>query len=260
MPSKQTSEAETDQAKRSGLLDKITALLAKTRENGCTESEAIAAAELAQKLMAKYGLSLSELRATTSPVDACEAEATAIGRQRAHEVLHLSEAIAFYTDTKTWFHRHGWIHRTKDGRIRTHESGGIVVIFFGLSADVQVANYLTSTLRVMLDTEWSAFWRAYPEKPKPNARTARASFMRGMTNRVSKRLYEMKRAQSREVVNDCREIVLAKEQIVKAAFEASGVRLAHESRSFSVPGDLKSYSAGDAAGRRVSISSGALPL
>jgi hypothetical protein len=48
---------DTDQAKRSALLDKISGLLAKTRENGCTESEAIAAAELAQKLMAKYGLS-----------------------------------------------------------------------------------------------------------------------------------------------------------------------------------------------------------
>jgi hypothetical protein len=253
------TQETSEQDKRTALLDKITALLAKTEERGCSEAEAIAAAELAQKLMAKYGLSLSELRATASPVDACEAEATAIGHRRAHEVLHLSEAIAFYTDTKTWYHRHGWIHGEKDGRYRVHESGGIVVVFFGLSADVQVANYLTSTLRVMLDTEWSAFWRAYPKKPKPNARTARASFMRGMTNRVSKRLCEMKSAQNREVVNDCREIVLAKEQIVKAAFKGCGVRLEHESRSFSVP-DLKSYNAGDAAGRRVSISSGALPV
>jgi hypothetical protein len=37
---------DTDQAKRSALLDKITALLAKTQHNGCTEAEAIAAAEL----------------------------------------------------------------------------------------------------------------------------------------------------------------------------------------------------------------------
>lgn len=248
------------QDKRTALLDKITALLAKTEERGCSEAEAIAAAELAQKLMAKYGLSLSELRATASPVDACEAEATAIGRRRAHEVLHLSPVIAFYTDTRTWFHRHGWIHGAKDGRWRVHESGGIVVVFFGLSADVQVANYLTSTLRVMLDSEWSAFWRAYPKKPKPNARTARASFMVGITERVSHRLYQMKRAQSRAVVNDCREIVLAKKQIVAAAYEASGVRPRPEGRSFfSVAGDLISYKAGDAAGQRVSISSGALP-
>jgi hypothetical protein len=207
--------------------------------------------------MGKYGLSLSELHAIPSPVDACESDATAIGRRRAHEVLHLAHAIAFYTDTKTWYSRTGLIHLGK-GRIRLHESAGIVVVFFGLSAEVQVANYLTNTLRVMLDTEWNAFWHAYPKKPKPNARTARASFMEGITGRVSQRLYKLKRAQSRAVVNDCREIVLVKDQIVEAAFEASGVRIRRESRSVRFSGDSISMNAGDAAGRRVSISSGAL--
>jgi hypothetical protein len=169
---------KTDEAKRVALLEKITALLAKTRRNGCTEAEAIAAAELAQKLMAKYGLSLAELQTIPSTVDACEADGTAIGNRRAHEVLHVANAIAFFTDTRYWYNRHGVI-----SGVRIHESRGVVLVYFGLSADVQVANYLTNTLRVMLDTEWSAFWRAYPEDPKPNARTARASFMRGMTQR-----------------------------------------------------------------------------
>jgi hypothetical protein len=110
----------------------------------------------------------------------------------------------------------------------------------------------------MLDTEWTAFWHAYPKKPKPNARTARADFMEGLTDRVSYRLYQMKRAQNREVVNDCREIVLAKNQIVEAAYEASGVRPRRASRSVRFSGDPISYFAGDAAGQRVSISSGAL--
>jgi hypothetical protein len=253
----QETSAELEQDKRTALLDKITALLAKTQHNGCTEAEAVAAAELAKKLMAKYGLSLTELQAIPSPIEACEPGATSIGRHRAHEVLRLSNAIAFYTDTKTWFQRHGIIHG-KDGRFRVHESKGIIVIFFGLSADVEVANYLTNTLRVMLDTEWNAFWRAYPGRPKPNARTARASFMEGITDRVKQRLYEMKRAQSRVVVNDCRDIVLVKKQIVEAAFEASGVRPRRESRSVRFCGDAISATAGYAAGGRVSISSGAL--
>jgi hypothetical protein len=57
-----------DQEKRTALLDKISALLAKTRVNGCTEPEAVAAMELAQKLMAKYGLICAELEAISSPV------------------------------------------------------------------------------------------------------------------------------------------------------------------------------------------------
>jgi uncharacterized protein DUF2786 len=248
---------DDDQTRRSALLDKISALLAKTQQNGCTEAEAIAAAELAQKLMAKYGLSLSELQAIPSAIEACEADATAIGNRRAHEVLRLASAIAFYTDTRSWYQRHGIIDVGK-GRQRLHESHGIVVVYFGLSADVQVAKYLTNTLRTMLDSEWGAFWRAYPKDPKPNARTARASFMRGMTNRLSKRLREMKNLQSKDVANDCREIVLVKEQIVTAAFEDAGIKIGAGRRSSGGAGDSTSYSAGDAAGRRVSISSGAL--
>jgi len=42
-----------DQEKRTALLDKISALVEKTEANGCTEAEALAAAEHAQSLMAK---------------------------------------------------------------------------------------------------------------------------------------------------------------------------------------------------------------
>lgn len=249
---------ETDQGKRSALLDKISALLAKTQHNGCTEAEAIAAAELAQRLMAKYGLSLTELQAISSPADACEVDTTPIGMQRAHEVVCLASAIAFYTDTRTWYNRGGIIH-LGNGRLRLHESHrGILLTYFGLSADVQVANYLTNTLRTMLDSEWSAFWRAYPNSPKPSARTARASFMEGITGRVKQRLLEMKRVQSRDAANDCREIVLAKEQIVESAFEASNIKPRRKSRPVRFCGDSISRNAGDVAGRRVSISSGAL--
>jgi hypothetical protein len=246
-----------DQAKRSALLDKISALLSKTQDNGCTEGEAISAAELAQKLMIKYGLSLAELQAIPSPIEACEADATAVGNRRAHEVLSLAKAIAFYTDTKTWYSRHGMIHLGK-GRIRLHESHGIVAVYFGLSADVQVAKYLTNTLRIMLDSEWSTFWRAYPETPKPNARTARASFMRGMTNRLSNRLRNMKKAQNASAENNCRDIVLAKDQIVEAAYEASEIKPRRERSSGARFSDSASFYAGSAAGDRISISSGTL--
>ena len=69
-----TTDDKTDQVRRSALLDKISALLAKTQLNGCTEAEALAAAELAQNFMAKYGLSLAELQEISSPADACEVD------------------------------------------------------------------------------------------------------------------------------------------------------------------------------------------
>ena len=48
--------------------------MAKTEANGCTEAEAIAAAEMAEKLMTKYGFTMGELEAITSPIDECDAD------------------------------------------------------------------------------------------------------------------------------------------------------------------------------------------
>jgi Protein of unknown function (DUF2786) len=49
---------------REGLLDKIRGLLAKTLENGCTESEAMAALDKAHAMMAAYDVSENELSLT----------------------------------------------------------------------------------------------------------------------------------------------------------------------------------------------------
>ena len=252
-----TLDNETAKARRSALLDKISALLAKTQHNGCTEAEALAAAELAQKLMDKYGLSLAELQEISSPADACEVDVTPIGKRRAHEVLHLSPAIAFYTDTRSWYNRHGLFHDNK-GKWRKHEHDGIILSYFGLSADVRVATYLTNIFRSMLDTEWGAFWRRHSKTSTASCRTARANFMCGMTYRISERLCDMKSAQSQANENNCREVVLAKDRIVDQAYEAVGIKPRRSRRGQRMVADEGAFEAGFAAGDRVSIASGAL--
>jgi hypothetical protein len=246
-----------DQEKRSALLDKISALLTKTEQSGCTEAEALAAAELAEKLMAKYGLSLTELEAISSPAVACEADGTPIGDQRCHEVVHLTNAIGVYTNTRSWYHTRGVIHVSKKER-RLHQHRGVIAVFFGFPADVQVAIYLVNTLRIALDTEWRAYWRTYGKDSKTSARTARAHFMRGMTHRLSQRLREMKKAQGQANVNDCRTIVLAKERIVNEAIEAMGLKISHDHHRGPFYADPDAYAAGQAAGDRATIGSGAL--
>jgi Protein of unknown function (DUF2786) len=246
--------AELEKEKRTALLDKISALLAKTEQNGCTEAEAIAAADLAQKLMAKYGLSLSEIQAIESPTDACEMGSTPIGKRRCHEVYVLMGAIAFFTDTRTWYNGNGVISMG-GGRLKVAKHDGVNLVYFGLPADVQVAIFLTNTLRVALDTEWANFWQSYPERPKPNASTARSSFMYGMTSRLSSRLYQMKREQDESDENDCRAIVLAKTEIVEAAYRETGVRPRSRSsnRNPLYGRDEVSLNAGSNAGDRVGI-------
>ena len=47
--------------KRSSILVKIKSLLTKTTENGCTEAEALSAAEMVGKLMNDYDLTMNDL-------------------------------------------------------------------------------------------------------------------------------------------------------------------------------------------------------
>jgi hypothetical protein len=152
--------------KREALLNKISALHAKTKARRCTEAEAIAAAEVARKLMVKYGLSLSELQAISSPALACDADGVPIGDKHCHEVLHVSDAIARYTNTRCRYNRHGLIHVAKN-RARKHAHNDVVLVFFGLDADVQVAIYLTNTLRSEMDTEWNIYWQANKKIGRP---------------------------------------------------------------------------------------------
>jgi len=214
---------------------------------------------------------LSELETISSPLDAIEVDGTPIGDKRAHEVVHLAQAIALYTDTKTWYGGDGIIHSARD-RYRLHEHHrGVLLCYFGLPADVQVAIYLTETLRRALDAEWRNFardikeaadWDAFwgDQKEKVPLQLARSSFMQAITRRLSHRLTEMKEARSQSTVNNCREIVLAKDRIVQAAFESAFGAIRNTYSYYRGPSgiDVDAWEAGSAAGDRVNIHSGAL--
>ena len=199
-----SEQSELTQAKRNELLDKITALLAKTTANGCTEAEAIAAAGLAEKLMAKYGFSLAEFKAL-EPAGACEQFYTETGRTRTHEAQYVADAIAAFTDTRYWWQRQRWRPQT--------DSSSVGVVFFGLSADVQIATYLFKVIRAAMDFEWQRYWKAERRGTRANPRSERKAFMQGMTNRLRHRLYQMKRERDNKSgngTNDCRAVVLVR--------------------------------------------------
>ena len=52
---------------RKKMLERVRAIIAKTIDNGCTESEAVAALAKAQELMAAYDIGEAELRQTEKP-------------------------------------------------------------------------------------------------------------------------------------------------------------------------------------------------
>ena len=118
------------------LVQRIQALRAKTVDQGCTEQEALAAAEKVAELLDRHGLSLSELELRRQ---ACEGIGIDTGRRRTGPIDDCVPAIAEFFDC------HAWGEKTASGALR--------YIFFGLSGDVEAARYLYELIDRAFETE-----------------------------------------------------------------------------------------------------------
>src|SRR5664279_5036662 len=107
------------------LVQRIRALRAKTVEQGCTEQEALAAAEKVAELLDRYGLNLSELDLRKQ---SCEGIGIETDRKRRGPIDDCMATIAAFFDCRVW--------------AETAEDATLRYIFFGLPADVQAAVYL----------------------------------------------------------------------------------------------------------------------
>lgn len=152
---------------REALAAKIAALRAKTVRAGCTEAEALAAAELAARLMAEHGLSEAEIGIT-------EARSTADPERSAWR-LTLTGAIAQVTNTAGLF----------DGR---------AVLFVGRDPGPEIALYLRDLCfrAVEREVEWFRATEFY--RRRRNTKTRRRAledFRHGMVARLGIRLREI---------------------------------------------------------------------
>jgi hypothetical protein len=240
----QRASMKENLAAKDGLVQKLRALQNMTEANGCTESEALVAAGKAAELLERYGLSMEELKAA-APNQLCEQNSINCGRPRyTHEVQFLAPVIAKFTKTKTWLSR---------------TSIEVQMTFFGLKADVQIASYLFNVFRAAMETEWTMFWYCHAVEENVNRRTARRSFMLGMTKRIQARLFElMDAAKSGPIPSQSREIVVLKEQIVEKALGDLNLRFRKSPKTKSTTFDVDAFVAGEIAGNKVSFSSGAL--
>ena len=231
-------------ASKESLVQKLQALQNMTVANGCTESEALVAADKAAELLQRFGLSMQELKAA-APDQLCDQSSLSCGPPRyTHEVRFLAPIIAEFTKTKTW------ISRTNTE---------VQVTFFGLKADVQIASYLFDLFGTAMETEWIVYWGYYGAEPKVNRRTTRRSFMFGMIKRLQARIGELiEKTKSAPVLSESREIVVLRAEIVEKAFRDLDIRLKKSRRKISNNLNTNAFAAGQVAGDKVSISSGAL--
>lgn len=159
-------------SQRERLKTKIAALLAKTRAAGCTEAEAMAAAEMAAKLMTEHGLDPADIEMTeaSSP----QKTVSATWRNR------LSAGIASCTNTASI--------------VLVDHVNGTNVLFVGREPGPQIAVYLRDICIRAVERELVAFKAGTFYRRRRSTKTRRAAaadFVDGMVLRLRIRLYEL---------------------------------------------------------------------
>lgn len=214
---------------------RIRALLARTTERGCTEAEAETAATMAARLLDEYGFALEDLHEREDIVQ----ETWKADGKRPGAVVYVTNAISEYCDCRVW---------------RTNVGGGQQGIrFLGRQSDAEVASYLTDLIAHALETQWQSYRRENFISGRDMSE--RASFLLGMTHRLSARLREMKAERNRAVDAGGRTagaLVVVKSAEVDAAFAKLQMKLRH-SRSTTRAVNGGAFSAGRAAANRVAL-------
>jgi len=224
--------------KREKIANKIKELMKKTTSNGCSEAEALTAAEMVGKLMQEYDLSMTEIEFKNEEFLTHTITTNSRVAAPIHSVI---TAIGIYTDTKVWFTR-----GTK-----------IVYSFFGTKKDTEIAEFLYQLLVGALKKETENFKKSETYKLSSlNGKTKTTSFANGMATRLANRLQEMKREQ--EVKNESTSTSLVpvnKMSVVKDMFDQLNMQLKSSVRRTTAK-SYDAYRAGQAAGDRVNITTG----
>ena len=217
------------------LVQRIQALRAKTVEQGCTEQEALAAAEKVAELLDRYGLSLSELDLRRQ---SCEGIGVETDRKRRGPIDDCMGTIAAFFDCRVW--------------CETSEDATLRYIFFGLPADVQAAVYLHDLIALAFATETLAFQTTeiYRSTHSSRRRSATNSFQVGLARGIIRKLDTLR--QARDVAGGStngRALVPIKEAIIDAEMDRLGLSLRRRStvRRMVQPA---AFSAGQEAGER----------
>jgi hypothetical protein len=156
---------------KENLLRKIRALLSKTVENGCTEDEAIKAAEKAAELLARYDLGMDEIEMGRTPFTQTENRYYDLVGER---LWRPASAISKLTQTRYWQSRAG-VHPVE-------------ITFFGFDHEVKIGSYLLAICaRAMKDGQQAL---EHENRLKDPAWTRRQSvaFLDGMAVSLHRRI------------------------------------------------------------------------
>jgi len=237
-------------AELSRVKSRIKALTDKTVANGCTEAEAMAAAEMVGRLLERYALSMDEIEIRTAR---CVQIEVPIGGRQRRPIDGCVPTIARFCDCKVWLAR--GVAPAPEGADSNQSPPGSRYVFFGFETDTALALYLFTVIDRAVVTETAGFRQLNPRFRGVRLRQASFSFQHGVVARVSERLDAMRRARDAAVRaqrSTDTALILAKDRVVEDAFRETDVRLV----SMNATGRrviTTAFHAGWAAGERVNL-------
>ena len=232
---------------RTAILRRIRALAAKTMNNGCTESEALAAASLLARLVDKYGFTPADL---DEPLEALTEASMDVKRTMSGN-QHFALSIANFCDCKV-FYRAAKFGNEKE------------IVFFGHETDVLMCRYMMDLLGTANESGFKAFIsekKAAADGRKINRKEVNADrrgFDWGMASRIKARLEAMKADRNGAVDETTGNAGSALVVVKNAAVEAEYAKR-YNLRTKSTPArraNLGAYNAGQVHGDRVAINAG----
>lgn len=217
---------------------RIEALRAKTIENGCTESEAIAAAEKVAELLDRHNLSLSDVEIRKSE---CDRRTIETSRKTKVPLDYTIAAIADFCDCKVW-------RETDQDGLRRY-------VFFGLRHDADAANYLASMISTAIASETVRYrlTREYQSVVRRAKATATASFGIGMAMSVSRKLRAMKLARDQKTAAAGRDLVVVKATVIDSELQRLNLKFREAARSSRKYVSEDAFNAGSEAGERLPL-------
>ena len=210
-------------AELSRVKGRIKALTEKTVANGCTEAEAMAAADMVGRLLERYALSMDEIEIRTAR---CVQAEVPLGGRRRRPIDGCVPTIARFCDCKVWLARAP--RHDRDAEDFDWTQPGSRYVFFGFETDTALATYLFAVIDRAITMEAATFGRDNPQLRAVRLRRAAASFQHGVAARVSARLKSMHAAREASVRAQRAAgtaLILAKHSVVEDAFRATDVRL-----------------------------------
>ncbi len=221
------------------LVQRIQGLRGKTVAQGCTEQEALAAAEKVAELLDRHGLSLGELDFRAQP---CDGIGIQTNRRRFAPIDSCIPNIAAFFDCRVW------VEQVNGGALR--------YVFFGLRGDVTAAQYLYELVERAFETETNAFRAGnLYARMAGERRSATNSFQIGLGRGICSKLQAMQaaRSASRRSASG-RDLVPVKAAMVNEELAKLGLDLHTREMGRRKRVLTDAFTAGEAAGQRFEFS------